>query len=63
MTHSPPNPHPEPAPDEHHGLVEEIRHEIEEAVEHVPPPVRWTVRKLVLLGLTVFVGLVVLAVV
>jgi hypothetical protein len=48
---------------EHHGIVEEIRHEIEEVVEHVPKPVRWTVRKLVMLGIAALVGLVVLAVV
>ncbi len=54
----------EPRTDEgHHGFVEEIRHEIEEAVEHVPKPVRWTVRKLVALGVVAFVGLVVLAIV
>src|SRR5262245_55155724 len=55
------------------GLVEEIRHEVEdlrhgieevveEVVEHVPPPVRWTVRKLVLLIVAGFVTLVVVAV-
>ena len=45
------------------GLVEEIRHEIHEAVEHVPKPVRWTVRKLVLLVGLSLAALVVLAVV
>jgi hypothetical protein len=53
---APPGPEPQ-------GIVEELRHEIEEVVEHVPKPVRWTVRKLVLLGLVGIVGLVVLAVV
>ena len=36
-----------PEPEHPHGLVEEIREEIGHAVEHVPQPVRWTVRKLV----------------
>ena len=40
----PPDPPPGP---EHHGIGEEIRHELEEAVEHVPQPIRWTVGKLV----------------
>src|SRR3989442_1662781 len=51
------------ADEAHPGLVEEIRHEIEEVVEHVPEPVRWTVRKLVALGFAALVALVVLAVV
>jgi hypothetical protein len=47
-------------PGEGHGLVEEIRHEIHEAVEHVPKQVRWTVGKLVLLvGLSLAALLVV----
>ncbi len=48
---------------EHHGVVETIREEIEEAVEHVPEPVRWTVRKIILLAALSIVGLLVLAVV
>ncbi len=44
-----------PAPAAHH-LAEDLRHEIEEIVEHVPRPVRWTVRKLALI-----VGLALLA--
>ena len=69
--------HDEHEPDEHRGLVEElrhdvaeIRHEVEElkekvgeAVEHVPLPVRWTVRKLVLVTMLALVALMVLAVV
>jgi len=31
---------------EPHGVVETLREEIEEVVEHVPEPVRWTVGKL-----------------
>src|SRR5438552_18334365 len=29
-----------------HGLVEEIKEEIEEVVAHVPQPVRWTISRL-----------------
>ena len=50
-------------PEAPHGIVEEIRHELEEAVEHVPEPVRWTVRKLVALGFAILAALVVIAVV
>lgn len=60
MTDVPPE-HP-PETDAQPRLVEEIRHEIEEVVEHVPKPVRWTVRKLVLLATVVVVGLVLLTV-
>src|SRR5262245_46102039 len=44
------------------GVVETLREEIEEAVEHVPEPVRWTVGKLTRLVLLVVAGLVVLAI-
>uniref|UniRef100_A0A832I466 Translocation and assembly module TamB C-terminal domain-containing protein n=1 Tax=Eiseniibacteriota bacterium TaxID=2212470 RepID=A0A832I466_UNCEI len=48
---------------EPHGLVEEIRHEIEEVVEHVPPPVRWTVARVAwIAGATVAALLAVVAV-
>ena len=56
---------PTPDPHEPHGIVEEIREEIGHVVEHVPKPVRWTVRKLVLaigLGLAGLVLLTVAAV-
>src|SRR5712692_1095776 len=46
-----------------HGVVETLREEIEEVVEHVPEPVRWTVGKLARLGLLVLVGVIVLAIV
>ncbi|MBI5168884.1 MAG: translocation/assembly module TamB domain-containing protein [Candidatus Eisenbacteria bacterium] len=52
-----------PAPHEHHGVVETLREEIHEVVEHVPQPVRWTVGKLVRIALFVTLGLFVLAVV
>jgi hypothetical protein len=42
------------------GVVETIREEIAEVVEHVPQPVRWTVGKLTRLALLVFAGLLVL---
>ena len=63
----PPN-HPEPdpgtaPPEEHHGLREEIAHEIAEVVEHVPQPVRWTIGKLVRLIVLSLLALIVLAVV
>src|SRR5882672_262353 len=63
MTQHSQDPHPdeEPKPDE--GLVAEIRHEIEEVVEHVAPPVRWTVRQLLALGTLALVGLIVLGIV
>jgi len=41
-------------------LVEEIREEIHDVVEHVPEPVRWTVGKIVLLGVLGFFGLIAL---
>src|SRR6267143_444233 len=47
---------------EPHGVVETLREEIEEVVEHVPEPVRWTVGKLarlvslVLLGVLLFMN-------
>src|SRR5262245_62214658 len=52
-----------PEPEEHHGLAEEIRHEIEEVVEHVPQPLRWTVGKLVRLAVLSVVGITVVLVV
>lgn len=55
----PPKPPDGPSAPEHHGLGEEIRHELEEAVEHVPRPIRWTVGKLVALVTVSLVGLVV----
>lgn len=62
----PPQDHP-PAPPperpEHHGLVEEIREEIAEAVEHVPQPVRWTVSRIVWAIALGLVGLLLVAVV
>jgi len=58
-----PAPDGEEAPREHpHGLVEEIREEIHEAVEHVPAPVRWTIRRIVGLAVLAFFGLVALVV-
>ncbi len=48
---------------EHHGLVEEIREEIAEAVEHVPKPVRWTVSRVAKLVALGFASLVLLAIV
>jgi translocation-and-assembly-module (TAM) inner membrane subunit TamB-like protein len=53
----------DPGPDQPHGLAEEIRHEIEEVVEHVPRPLRWTVGKLVRLAILSVVGIVVVLVV
>jgi len=50
---------PEAAP---HGVVETLREEIHEAVEHVPQPVRWTVGKLVRITLLGLAALVVLLV-
>jgi len=56
-----------PAPPQ--GIVEEFKHDVEElghavgeAVEHVPKPVRWTVRKLVLLAAIALVTLLVIAI-
>src|SRR5690348_2081167 len=51
------------APDDHPGVVEAIREEIEEVVEHVPQPVRWTVGKIVRFTLLALAALVVLAIV
>ena len=48
---------------EHHGLAGEIRHEIEEVVEHVPKPIRWTVGKLLRLAILGVIGLFVVFVV
>ncbi len=54
-----------PTPDEtpeHQGVVETLREEIEEVVEHVPEPVRWTIGKLTRLVLLVAAGVLVLAI-
>ncbi len=66
----PPRPEPEkeagtPPPEgEHpHGLVEELREELHEVVEHVPKPVRWTVSRIVGLVVLAFLGLLVVVVV
>src|SRR5258705_7395374 len=48
---------------DHPGVVETLREEIEEVVEHVPEPVRWTVGKLARLAVLVLVGVLVLGVV
>lgn len=54
----------EPPPHgEHHGIVEEAREVLHEVVEHVPPPVRWTVRRIVLLVLVSLFALIVIVVV
>lgn len=53
--------HPEDG-QEPHGVVETLREEIEEVVEHVPQPVRWTVGKLTRLVLLVLGGLLVLGI-
>ena len=52
----------EPEP-EHKGVVETLRHELEEVVEHVPQPVRWTVGKLIRIALLSLAGLLLLIVV
>lgn len=53
-------PPPQP-PQEHHGVVETLREEIHEVVEHVPEPVRWTVGKLVRISLLSLAALILLA--
>ena len=56
--------HPTPPPDaphEHHGVVETLREEIHEVVEHVPQPVRWTVGKLFRIAALGLLGLVILS--
>ena len=63
MTHEPRDPKDEESPSEPHGVVETIRDEIEDVVEHVPEPVRWTVAKLFRLGALVLAGLIVLGIV
>lgn len=55
--------HPPEPDDQPHGIVEEIEHAVEQAVEHVPQPVRWTVRKLVLVSGLALVGLLIIGVV
>jgi hypothetical protein len=62
--HEPGTPPTQPG-DEHeqpHGVVETLREELHEVVEHVPQPVRWTVGKLVRVALLSLAALVVLAV-
>jgi hypothetical protein len=59
--HHPPDPDA-PEGHEHHGVVETLREELHEAVEHVPQPVRWTVGKLVRVALLSFVILLVVLV-
>ncbi len=44
------------------GVVETLREEIEEVVEHVPQPVRWTIGKLTRLAVIVLGSLVVLGI-
>jgi len=54
-------PHPE-GEHHHHNLIEETREVIHEVVEHVPPPVRWTVRRIVALVAISLFGLIVILV-
>jgi hypothetical protein len=58
-----PEPGPEAPPEHPHGLVEELKEELHEVVEHVPKPVRWTVSRIVGLVALILVGLVVVVVV
>src|SRR2546421_768760 len=53
------HPHGDP---EHHGVVETLREELHEAVEHMPRPVRWTLGKLLRLAALVAVGVIVLGI-
>ncbi len=61
---------PTPEPHDHerepghepHGVVETLREELHEVVEHVPQPVRWTVGKLVRVFLLSLLALVVIVV-
>jgi len=55
-------PREEAPPPEHHGVVETIREEIHEVVEHVPQPVRWTLGKLLRLAALVAIGVIVLGI-
>lgn len=59
-------PEPPPGDEPHTGVVEHLREEIEDAVEevveHVPKPVRWTLGKLLWLIALSLVGLVLLAI-
>jgi hypothetical protein len=57
----PPADAPTPEAAEPHGVVESLRHELQEAVEHVPQPVRWTIGKLVRIAALSLAGLVVVA--
>lgn len=54
---------PEGSEHEPHGVVETLREEIVEVVEHVPEPVRWTLAKLVRLASLVLAGVLVLGIV
>ena len=45
-----------------HGVVETLREELHEAVEHVPEPVRWTVGKLVRITLVALLALIVIVI-
>jgi len=62
-TPPPEPPHHESAAEQVRELAHEIQHEIEDAVEHMPPPVRWTLRRIVALVLISLVSLLVVAVV
>src|SRR2546422_8747851 len=64
-----PEPPRQEPPDAPPGIVEELKHDVEElghavgeAVEHVPKQVRWTVRKLILLAAVALVTLLVIAI-
>src|SRR5262245_29500315 len=54
---------PDSEPPHPHGLVEELREELHEVVEHVPKPVRWTVSRIVKLALLSLFALIVIVVV
>lgn len=62
---SPPESGPRPPvtePPHEPSIGEEIRHEIEEVVEHVPRPIRWTVGKLIRITLLAIVTLIALTI-
>jgi hypothetical protein len=64
MTDEPRDPNPEPGlPEALPKLAETIQQEIEEVVEHVPQPLRWTVGKLLRLAVLILVGLIVVVIV
>ena len=63
MSQEPEHPHDPEQPSRAQEIVHEIKEEIEHAVEQVPPRVRWTIRKLVLIiGLSI-VGFLLLVIV